>query len=609
MREVFRYSALAALLACGLMACSSDDNDNGGGGAGGAAGTGGSAGSGGSAGDGGGVGGTDRAVDNNGPVIDYAGTVGPEGGLVEAHNGRVSLDFSAGAVSQDTNIRVSPLSNVGVPGVVTPTAFDLGPDGAVFDSPVTLTLGYNQSEIPGGVDETALIMLTSSHQTGELVPVPGSTVDPVANTISATISGFSTFAAALPNCTISLEGGPLPWCPPQCGVVPPTFPDDPGGELDTSFGIDGTFTFELGLASSTDVRELIIDDEDRLLIGASELRMSVIRVLPDGEGLDPSFGDEGVARAFTDTSDSQALSMALRTDGRIVLHGVRQPAGGGLDLVLARFLRDGALDPSFGEDGVVLDLRQQVAGGGQVATLPDGRVFVVEPGFPQSIYRFLEDGSPDPSFGDDGIVTPVSPGARVLRRATADWLTTSGNSIRVINADGSEGTLYQGMGSIGTAGGFEEIGGGLYVMGGSRRYGTGLNITYDVWAARFRPSDEPGSLISDPCFGGSGSRTYNFGESVGGADSAVQSDGRVVIVGSTTDRGDDDDLVVVRIRPDGEIDRGFGTDGIVYLDFGGDDRGRAVAIDDQGRIVVVGSSRVGDAIFGDRFAVMARLLP
>jgi hypothetical protein len=30
--------------------------------------------------------------------------------------------------------------------------------------------------------------------------------------------------------------------------------------------------------------------------GASQLRMSVIRVLPDGEGLDASFGDEGVAR-------------------------------------------------------------------------------------------------------------------------------------------------------------------------------------------------------------------------------------------------------------------------------------------------------------------------
>jgi len=90
---------------------------------------------------------------------------------------------------------------------------------------------------------------------------------------------------------------------------------------------------------------------------------------------------------------------------------------------------------------------------------------------------------------------------------------------------------------------------------------------------------------------------------------AVQSDGRIVIVGSTDDRGDDDDLFVVRIRPDGELDAEFGDDGIVYIDFGGDEAGGSVAIDDQGRIVVAGSSRVGDPISGDRYGVVTRILP
>jgi hypothetical protein len=81
---------------------------------------------------------------------------------------------------------------------------------------VTLTLGYNQSEIPDGANESELIMLASSHSTGELVPVPGSTVDPDANTISATISGFSVHGMAIPNCTIA--GGLDPWCPPTCEI-------------------------------------------------------------------------------------------------------------------------------------------------------------------------------------------------------------------------------------------------------------------------------------------------------------------------------------------------------------------------------------------------------
>jgi hypothetical protein len=177
----------------------------------------------------------------------------------------------------------------------------------------------------------------------------------------------------------------------------------------------------------------------------------------------------------------------------------------------------------------------------------------------------------------------------------------------VVEDDGSLGLLYQGMGASGRTGGFREIGGGLYALGGSTP--ALIGDPTDVWAARFRPSDEPGSLESDPCFGGSGARSYDLGESTGAGDVAVQSDGRMVLVGATRDRGDDDDLIVVRIKPDGELDQGFGENGVVYLDFGGDEAGNAIAIDSQGRIVVVGSSRVGDRTFGDRFAVMARLLP
>jgi uncharacterized delta-60 repeat protein len=594
------------MLACCVPACSSDGGADGGGGTGGAAGSGGA---GGGAGNGGGVGGNDRAADNNGPVIDFAGTVGPEGGSVDAHNGRVSVDFPAGAVLEDTNIRVSPLANVGVPGLVAPTVFDFGPDGAVFDSPVTLTLRYNQSEVPEGFDETQFIMLGSTHDTGELVPIPGSTVDPDANTITAPISGFSTFGMAISGCTV--EGEPLlPWCPPRCGLVPPTYPDDPGGELDASFGTDGTLTFEIGgTAGNTSVgKDLIIDDEGRFLIAADLVRASVIRVLPDGQGLDSSFGDQGIAR-YTDTVNSLVMSMALRTDGRILLYALRQPAGGGLPLLLVRFLRNGALDPDFGDNGVVLDQRMdRLSGSGAVASLPDGRALVFDA---FGIYRFLEDGSEDPSFGAEGIVIPEDFGTinEVLRRATGDWIGTWAPNLQVVNEDGSTGPVYRGTLAGSFAGGFAELPGGLYATAGTRRTGSGLDVTRTMYAARFRPGDAPGSLELDPCFGRAGSRTYTFGENVVGADAAVQTDGRIVIVGTDTEGRDDADIVVVRIRPDGEIDRGFGTDGIVYLDFGADESGTSVAIDDQGRIVVVGSSLVGDPLFGERTAVMARLLP
>lgn len=603
MGKTFRSWGLALMLVWGLTACSSSGSEQTTGGTGG--GTGGSAGGGGAAGTRGGVGGTGGAASNNGPVIDYAGTVGADGGVVEAHRGRVKLEFSAGALSEDTHIRVSPLANIGVPGTVAPTAFDFGPDGTVFDAPVTLTLGYNQSEIPDGVDETELVMLASSHDSAEMVRVDA-TVDPDANTITATISGFSTFMMAIPNCTIN---GPEPWCPRRCEMIPaPTYPDDPGGDLDTTFGTDGKFSFELGFASSTGCCDVLIDDEGRIVLGASALRMAVFRVLPDGQGLDTSFGEDGEALVWTENVDSQALSIALRTDGRILLHGVEQPPGGGLDLKLVRFMPDGSFDTSFGDEGVVLVLAEETHWGqGRVATLPDGGVLVTE-AVTRTIQQFLPDGSPDPAFGTDGVAkAPEFAATPIIRRATGDWLLGAGGGLRVVDAQGAPGILYPNTGPNGAAGALLEITGGSYVMGA--RTAALIGDPVDVWVARLEPGDEPGSLESDPCFSGNGGGIYDFGGNELGSDAAVQADGRILVAGATGDRGDDDDLFVVRVRPDGELDAGFGEDGIVYIDFGGDEAGGSIAIDDQGRIVVAGSSRVGDEISGDRYGVIARILP
>jgi len=491
---------------------------------------------------------------------------------------------------------------VGVPGVITPTAFDLGPDGLVFSEPVIVTLSYDQVDVPATTDETTLFIVATSHTSGELEPVPGSTVDPDANTVTAPISGFSTVMMALPNCPA------IPWCPPREASGPPA-PDDPGGDLDAAFGSAGTFRFELGRASSTGVSDLLIDDQGRLLVGASELRMSVIRVLPDGQGLDPDFGFGGVAAATT-TSDSLATAIALRTDGRIVLLGARQPAGGGLDLLLARFLPSGLPDPSFGGgDGIVLDLRQGIRGVGDVATLPDGRILAVD--LIGSLYQYLADGSPDPGFGVNGLAQdPALGGTQVLRRASGDWLLATGHNIQEADAQGNPGRrFFGGSGGPTLAAGFQELFGARYVIGGFQQIGSGLNVTFDAGVSRLRPGEEAGSLEADPGFALDGAFSYDFGGSEFALDSAVQADGRVVLVGATRDRGDDDDLFVVRIRPDGFVDGGFGDNGIVYLDFGGDEADGAVAIDDQGRIVVVGSSRIGDSFSGDRFGVMARILP
>src|SRR5262249_25235811 len=98
-----------------------------------------------------------------------------------------------------------------------------------------------------------------------------------------------------------------------------------------------------------------------------------------------------------------------------------------------------------------------------------------------------------------------------------------------------------------------------------------------------------------------GSRDTSFGSNgeehaVGGADFAIQTDGKIVVVGTF---GNDE--VVTRLKSDGSVGTDFGTGGNVILNFGGPSRGIGVAIQpEDGYIVVTGE--VG-------FLTVARLTP
>jgi len=104
----------------------------------------------------------------------------------------------------------------------------------------------------------------------------------------------------------------------------------------------------------------------------------------------------------------------------------------------------------------------------------------------------------------------------------------------------------------------------------------------------------------DPAFDGDGTATIDFGSlSDLASDAALQPDGKIVIVG---DAQADDDVRVARLNADGSPDTTFGAAGKATVDFGLVTFANAVALQPNGRIVVVGH-RTG----ADDFAV-ARLL-
>ena len=69
---------------------------------------------------------------------------------------------------------------------------------------------------------------------------------------------------------------------------------------------------------------------------------------------------------------------------------------------------------------------------------------------------------------------------------------------------------------------------------------------------------------------------------------AVQPDGKVVIVGETRMPAEAANVAVARLNPDGSPDLGFGGNGMRVIDLFGDDRGQAVALQPDGKILVAG---------------------
>ncbi len=250
-----------------------------------------------------------------------------------------------------------------------------------------------------------------------------------------------------------------------------------------------------------------------------------------------------------------AHAVAIDSDGKIVAAGVAVDdyALGGYyaDFALARYNDNGSLDTSFGDDGMV---RTVFAGSNSsaeaLAIQADGRIVAAgtkgDPG-EFALVRYQPDGLPDTSFDADGVVTTDFPGALGRDEANGVALQQDGKIVVVGTANGNR---------IGLA-----------------RYNTA------------------GTL--DSTFGVDGMVTTGFPRSAGvsGAAVAIQTDGKIVVVGGVRLAGGDSTFGSVRYNPDGSRDATFGDRGRLRTIFGQPrDHANAVALQVDGKILVVGIS-------------------
>jgi uncharacterized delta-60 repeat protein len=299
---------------------------------------------------------------------------------------------------------------------------------------------------------------------------------------------------------------------------------DADGRLDPTFGGDGTVVSPDGRFDSASA--VAVQPDGRIIVsGTSEGDTVVTRYLPDG-GLDPAFGEGGVARVAGGRS---GLSVALAADGDILaISGLGGSGQADADFALVRLNGDGSLDRSFDGDGIaLLDFGGKDEAFG-VAAGPGDTVVAVgststgasgdHHGF--AVGRLRSDGSPDAAFGGDGRMV-FSPSGKEQAYAVA------------VQPDGH------------------------VVVGGSVS-----GRTSDFGLVRLRPD---GSL--DDAFGRGGLTTTDFsGDEWASAVAVVTADGGLVAAGITFAGRHPSNIAVARYHPDGSPHEAFDSDGLVITD-------------------------------------------
>lgn len=147
--------------------------------------------------------------------------------------------------------------------------------------------------------------------------------------------------------------------------------------------------------------------------GTGSRGLALWRVGPDG-ALDATFGDQGrVVTPVAGALSAWVRAMAVDPLGRVVAAG-GWTQGDGEALVVARYLPDGRLDPTFDGDGLaVAPMGPQRDRAEAIAFQPDGAIVIAGHTYDvvglssvlrPLVARYLPDGRPDPGFDGDGVV-------------------------------------------------------------------------------------------------------------------------------------------------------------------------------------------------------------
>jgi uncharacterized delta-60 repeat protein len=379
------------------------------------------------------------------------------------------------------------------------------------------------------------------------------------------------------------------------------------GSTDTTFGVDGLASLEIGDGRNTVVTSMALQPDGKILVAGGSYDSSplndplvesnvdaqvapglfetpaspfVLRLLVNGT-LDTSFGDHGViSYELPSLVEGYATQVIVQHDGKIVIAGkfatLDIELGSSRDFVM-RFLADGELDQSFADEGIRIgiDLLTPAQWIHKIFQQPDGRLVLFgsrfgseEEGHSAYLFRLETDGALDINYGTNGFLDlPFAAYSLGLQQAVMqpDNKIVTGRFV-VMPVDADAPPIFH-----------TEL----------------LRVTADG--------------ILDSTFGENGIvKIGDDNESWQLFGLALQPDGKLVAAGAVTantNYPENSTLAVIRFLEDGTLDFSFGEDGVVLFDLIRGTFGSNVLIQPNGQILIHGFQINNSASVQSQFLV------
>jgi len=191
------------------------------------------------------------------------------------------------------------------------------------------------------------------------------------------------------------------------------------GNLDPNFGMGGKVVTSLS-AGRDEAQDVIMQSDGKIVVGGKSFNgkyddFALVRYHSNGT-LDNTFGINGVVILPADSNGGMIHSLALQADGRILAAGMSHN-GVNENFAAVRLLQNGSLDNSFAGTGkMVISFGAVDSTAYSVAMQSNGNILLSgygdkSPGMSLfALARLLPDGTPDALFGSNGkILTEISP--------------------------------------------------------------------------------------------------------------------------------------------------------------------------------------------------------